>query len=309
MIFFIIQTLLLLAVAYILGCVAGCWMHRVYGVKNKPIFAEAATTAARHESAAIAAKAPVVSTPVAVPAPEAVAFTAPAALTAQAPAAKTKSVAAPKKTAARPKTAAIIAPVKKDDLKLIIGIGPQNEARLNALGVMTFAQIASWSKKDQADYGDRLAFPGRIEREEWVKQAKILAKGGTVGASKRSDKAELVNAPVKAASADMSKAPKRLEKPRGGKADNLTLIGGVGNALEKRLFGLGIFHFDQIAKLSEAEAAWLGAEIGFPGRVQRENWRGEAKTLAAGGTTEHAKRVESGKIASSHKTTAPKKKA
>jgi predicted flap endonuclease-1-like 5' DNA nuclease len=307
MIFFIIQTLLLLAVAYILGCVAGCWMHRVYGVKNKPIFAGAATPsatpAARPESAAIAA-----TVPVSVPAPEPVAFTASAAAPSPATAAKTKSVAAPKKTATRPKTAAIIAPAQKDDLKLIIGIGPQNEARLNAVGVMTFAQIASWSKKDQADYGDRLAFPGRIEREEWVKQAKVLAKGGTMAASKRSEKAELVTAPVKAASADMGKALKRLEKPRGGKSDNLTLIGGVGNALEKRLFGLGIFHFDQIAKLSDAEASWLGAEIGFPGRVQRENWRDEAKILAAGGSTEHAKRVESGKIASSHKTTAPKKK-
>ncbi len=104
----------------------------------------------------------------------------------------------------------------------------------------------------------------------------------------------------------MGKAPKRLEKARGGKPDNLTLIDGVGNAIEKRLFALGIYHFDQIAKMTEAEATWLGNEIGFPGRVQRENWVSESKILSAGGMTDHAKRVESGEISSSRQSNAAK---
>jgi predicted flap endonuclease-1-like 5' DNA nuclease len=312
MLFFIIQTLLLLAIAYILGCVLGCWFHRVYGVEDKPIFADApaapvvaAVAAAPVIAAAVKAPEPVAAP---VPAPEPVAFTAPVAAPVAKPVAKPKAVAAPKKAAPKPKAAAVIAPAKKDDLKRIKGIGRQNEARLNSFGVMTFAQIAGWSHKDEADYGERLAFPGRIEREEWVKQAKVLAKGGTTEFAKRVDKGEVATSTGKGTVGDMGKAPKVLEKARGGKADNLTLIDGVGNAIEKRLFALGIFHFDQIAKMTDAEATWLGNEIGFPGRVQRENWVAESKILAAGGTTEHAKRVESGEIASSHKTAAPKKK-
>jgi predicted flap endonuclease-1-like 5' DNA nuclease len=304
MLFFILQTLLLLAIAYILGCVLGCWMHRVYGVKDKPIFADAPYVAPVVAAVAAPVAAAIVRTPEPVAAPEPVAFVAPVAKAA--PVAKPKVVAAPKKVAPKPKAAAIIAPAKKDDLKRIKGIGPQNEARLNAFGVMAFAQIASWSKKEEADYGERLAFPGRIEREEWVKQAKVLAKGGTTEFAKRVDKGEVATSIGKGTVGDMGKAPKRLEKARGGKADNLTLIDGVGNAIEKRLFALGIYHFDQIAKMSEAEATWLGNEIGFPGRVQRENWVEESKILAAGGMTDHAKRVESGEIASSRKSTVAK---
>jgi predicted flap endonuclease-1-like 5' DNA nuclease len=300
MLFFIIQTLLLLAIAYILGCVLGCWAHRVYGVEDKPIFAEAPYVAP--VVAAVAAQVVAVRAPEPVPAPEPVAFIAPAPIPAQKP----KAVAAPKKVAPKPKAAAIIAPAKKDDLKRIRGIGPQNEARLNAVGVMAFAQIASWSKKEEADYGERLAFPGRIEREEWVAQAKVLAKGGTTDFAKRVDKGEVATSIGKGIVGDMGQAPKVLAKARGGKADNLTLIDGVGNAIEKRLFGLGIFHFDQIAKMNDAEATWLGNEIGFPGRVQRENWVAESKILAAGGMTDHAKRVESGEIASSRKSTVAK---
>ena len=303
MLFFILQTLLLLAIAFILGCVLGCWLHRLYGVKDKPIFAEAPAVAAVVAAPVVAA---VMRAPEPVAEPESVAFVAPVV------APKPKVVAAPKKIAPKPKPVAIIAPAKKDDLKRISGIGRQNEARLNGFGVMNFAQIAGWSKKDEADYGDRLAFPGRIEREEWVKQAKVLAKGGTTEFAKRVDKGEVATSIGKGTVGDMGKAPKVLTKARGGKADNLTLIDGVGNAIEKRLFALGIYHFDQIAKMTDAEATWLGNEIGFPGRVQRENWIGESATLAAGGTTDHAKRVESGEIASSHKTTvpeaAPKKK-
>ena len=50
---------------------------------------------------------------------------------------------------------------------------------------MTFAQIAKWTVKQQEEMGVRLAFPGRIEREEWVKQAAVLAKGGQTDFAKR----------------------------------------------------------------------------------------------------------------------------
>jgi NADH-quinone oxidoreductase subunit E len=67
---------------------------------------------------------------------------------------------------------------QKDDLKLISGVGPVLEGRLNAIGITTWAQVAALKKADIAKLEDSLQFPGRVERDNWIKQAKALAKGG-----------------------------------------------------------------------------------------------------------------------------------
>jgi len=64
-----------------------------------------------------------------------------------------------------------------DDLKQLSGVGPALEKKLIENGVTTFAQIAGWSKADIDDMDGKLSFKGRIEREDWVTQAKKLAKG------------------------------------------------------------------------------------------------------------------------------------
>ncbi|TKT80229.1 dipeptide ABC transporter ATP-binding protein [Aquamicrobium sp. LC103] len=69
-------------------------------------------------------------------------------------------------------------PAKPDDLKLIAGVGPKTERLLNELGIHTFTQVAAWRKAECAWIGGYINFPGRVEREEWVRQAKALAKGG-----------------------------------------------------------------------------------------------------------------------------------
>lgn len=61
-----------------------------------------------------------------------------------------------------------------DDLKLILGIAEVNEARLNELGIYYFKQIAEWTPENIEWVGGYLAFPGRIEREDWVGQAKAF---------------------------------------------------------------------------------------------------------------------------------------
>lgn len=68
-----------------------------------------------------------------------------------------------------------------DDLKRINGIGPANEAKLNALGIYHFDQIAAWDDSQARWVGTYLAFPGRIEREDWVGQARgfVAAKAAT----------------------------------------------------------------------------------------------------------------------------------
>ena len=63
---------------------------------------------------------------------------------------------------------------ERDDLKKIKGIGIKIENLLNSLGIYTYEQIASWNKKDIEKIDSYLKFPGRIERDQWVLQAKKL---------------------------------------------------------------------------------------------------------------------------------------
>ncbi len=63
----------------------------------------------------------------------------------------------------------------EDDLTRIKGLGPKAEAALKAGGVTTFAQIAAWSETDVEVWDDRINGRGRIERDNWVSQARELA--------------------------------------------------------------------------------------------------------------------------------------
>ena len=66
---------------------------------------------------------------------------------------------------------------EKDDLKLIHGIGPSIEKKLNILGIFTFAQISHFSQEDEDSVNKAIEFfPGRVHRDAWVKQAKKLNK-------------------------------------------------------------------------------------------------------------------------------------
>lgn len=74
---------------------------------------------------------------------------------------------------AKPK--AITKPEIIDDLKLISGVGPKLETVLNGLGVWKFSQIAEWTPNEVAWVDDYLQFKGRIDRDEWISQARVLA--------------------------------------------------------------------------------------------------------------------------------------
>ena len=128
------------------------------------------------------------STPIAAaPTPTPVAAAAPAEVKTEAkPAAKKVAAkkAAPKKkaTPAKPKDSRPSMMMdgpeggKADDLKKITGVGPKLEQTLNDLGVWHYAQVAKFKAKDIAWVDERLRFKGRIERDDWVGQAKELAK-------------------------------------------------------------------------------------------------------------------------------------
>jgi len=111
-----------------------------------------------------------------------------------------------------------------------------------------------------------------------------------------SDEAQTA-APAVTDEEDVGTRPEALSAPKGGQADDLKQIKGVGPKLEKLCNELGFYHFDQIAGWSADEVAWVDANIkGFKGRVSRDNWVEQAKVLAAGGETEFSKRVEGGDV-------------
>jgi NADH-quinone oxidoreductase subunit E len=78
--------------------------------------------------------------------------------------------------------------------------------------------------------------------------------------------------------------PAGLAAARGGQADDLTRIKGVGPKLAALLHGLGVFHFDQIAAWGPAELAWVDSHLeGFRGRASRDGWIVQAAVLAEAG--------------------------
>lgn len=62
-----------------------------------------------------------------------------------------------------------------DDLKRIRGVGVVIEKKLNAMGIYSYAQIAEWTDGDIQKVNEVLDFSGRIERENWIEQARILS--------------------------------------------------------------------------------------------------------------------------------------
>ena len=108
------------------------------------------------------------------------------------PAAKAKKAEpAPKKEEAAPAADAPAADVqgvapealsaprdgKADDLKKIGGVGPKLEEKLNNLGIYHYDQIAAFTPENIAFVDETLNFKGRIERDDWLSQAKALAEG------------------------------------------------------------------------------------------------------------------------------------
>lgn len=147
---------------------------------------------------------------------------------------------------------------KPDDLKKILGIGSVLEEKLNDMGVYHYSQIAEFSATDVENINTHLNFPGRIERDEWIPQAKDLTQGGD------------------------GRKLKFLDGPD-GEPDDLKLISGVGPVIEKRLNESGIYHFRQVAKFEQRDIDLVNDAISFPGRIERDEWIAQAQNLVDGG--------------------------
>ncbi|MEL7729569.1 hypothetical protein AAG612_08530 [Citromicrobium bathyomarinum] len=142
--------------------------------------------------AATAAKTPPAPQPEPTPQPEPAPEPEPVSKPAQEPAAPSATVpptpatgiggagAAVGSAVAKESEAAQTRPDGADDLTRLKGVGPKLAAQLNTLDVTSFAQIANWSEADIDRIDDQLGrFKGRIRRDNWIEQARLLESGDT----------------------------------------------------------------------------------------------------------------------------------
>ena len=166
--------------------------------------------------------------------------------------------------------------VVKDDLQVIKGVGPFIEEKLNALGITTYRQIANMNAKLEKQVNEAIEFfPGRVARDQWVAQAKIL-----LGEDVKLDEKALKQAE------ELERVAKKAEKidfktigvASASDRDNLQELKGIGPFIEEKLNALGIFKFEQIAKMTSKIEDEVNIAIEFfPGRVKRDEWVKQAK--------------------------------
>ncbi|WP_374370139.1 NADH-quinone oxidoreductase subunit E [Tabrizicola sp.] len=122
-----------------------------------------------------------------------------------------------------------------------------------------------------------------------VQEAKASSKGKPKSEGNAPNATPAATPEAKAAGQAGGVKPAGLTAPKGGRADDLKLILGIGPKLEALCHRLGFYHFEQIANWTAGEIAWVDENLeGFKGRVTRDKWVVQAKILAAGGTVAEA---------------------
>jgi predicted flap endonuclease-1-like 5' DNA nuclease len=159
-----------------------------------------------------------------------------------------------------------------DDLTKISGIGGWIEEKLNLLDIYTFKQISNFDKEDIQTVTEAIEyFPGRIERDEWVPQAKELLR---IAGEKSELLKRIRNRKDKIYFDRLGLAHKH-------EANNLTLIDGLGIWVEERLNTLDIYTFSQISKLTHTDIETIEEVLELiPGRIEKDNWVGQARELS-----------------------------
>jgi predicted flap endonuclease-1-like 5' DNA nuclease len=321
-----------------------------------------------------------------------------------------------------------------DDFQRIRAIDTDLEKRLKGQGINYFEDVAAWTAADVKKFSQTLGIPGRIDREQWIEQAQILARGGETYYSRsraaqktpdssssptiatvvpeaakpaviakareeaqtksppadkeRGDTAAPVQpvaaaavkeappaaaqkpvqlsgvaaasqgrsvaemaaaaaAAIAAASASVTRGLKPIEPisplskvdpkisipaklsdaikekeaatassvpdddretvvKRGptaeGPAEDLKRIRGIGVLIDKRLNGMGVTRYEQIANWTSGDIDRVSRVLEFKGRIEREGWVEQARILSSGGQTEFSRRVDRGEVDTSRET-------
>ena len=166
----------------------------------------------------------------------------------------------------------------KDDLQVIKGIGPFLEEKLNALGITTYRQLANMNAKLEEQVNVAIEFfPGRVKRDQWVAQAKILL-GEDVKLDEKALKQaeELERIAQKADGIDFG----ILGVATIDQQDDLQTIKGIGPFIAEKLYALGIYTFEQVGNMTPKIEEEVNKAIEFfPGRVKRDEWAKQGREL------------------------------
>ncbi len=159
-----------------------------------------------------------------------------------------------------------------DDLTEISGIGGWINEKLNAIDIYTFRQIRNFNDEDIEIVTDAIEyFPGRIERDEWIQQARELIR---IEISK-SENLKRISVMKNRIYYD------RLGVAHKHHANNLTLIKGISLWLEESLNLLDIYTFKQISNLTSEDIVILSDILEIsPNRIHQDNWVAQAQKLA-----------------------------
>ena len=169
----------------------------------------------------------------------------------------------------------------KDDLQVIKGIGPFIEEKLNALGITTYRQIANMNAKLETQVNEAIEFfPGRVKRDQWVAQAKILlGEDAKLDQKALKEAEELERIAQKAETIDFA----TLGVATLDQKDDLQTIKGIGPFIADKLYALGIYTFEQVGNMTPKIEEEVNKAIEFfPGRVKRDEWAKQARELHKG---------------------------
>lgn len=157
----------------------------------------------------------------------------------------------------------------EDDLTRVDGVDEAAAAEMRRIGVTTHAQLAMISDEELDKVEAAL---GRgLERDELRNSARMLTAEGPTG--------ELLDEGVKPpAEGTIPADPALFEKPAGEK-DDLQVIRGIGPVVEQRLNAMGVTTIRQIAELRDEDIQRIDDTLDFKGRVQREDWVGQAQRM------------------------------
>jgi predicted flap endonuclease-1-like 5' DNA nuclease len=157
----------------------------------------------------------------------------------------------------------------KDNLQLINFVTAFDEAKLNALGIFKFSQIFALSKTDAKLVNKIMEIEdGRIESEDWRSQASHLnSSAGEATLERIRGRRELVSW-------------ERIGRWEESQIEDLQVVSGIGLFIEQKLYALGIYRLEQIAKFNSADETEMNNILELvPGHIQGDEWTAQAKKL------------------------------
>ncbi|MBI1650146.1 hypothetical protein [Hyphomicrobium sulfonivorans] len=186
-----------------------------------------------------------------------------------------------------------VAPARGDDLTRIRGIDQVMQKQLHDRGITSFAAFAALSDDEVKAVEDGLGVArGRAATDNWLRSAQVLAAGGLTYYALRADSGVPVPAftvPVATAAQPVAIKPIELGSlPRIVGTDphqDLTRIHAVDTGIEGELNRLGVVRYEHVAALNDTDVQTISERLDLGDRVVSENWRGQARVLAEGGTT------------------------